>query len=316
VLVTGATGFVGANVVRALLERGAEVHILVRPASDTWRLQDVWTKLHAHTATITDVEALERAFAATRPTVVLHLATPRGQDDLARIRILQDVIVGAERIGRLVRKYAVERLVVSGSSFEYGPSDVPMREDLPLRPTTVHGIAKAAASLLLRQMAVEHGTPVCVLRLFHVYGPWESAHRLFPTAMRAAFDGIPVRLTSPGIRRDWVYVDDVVDAMFRAVGLDAPGEIFNIGSGREYSNEDVVACIREITGRPIETLVGAYPARIGDVAHRCADRTKAAECMGWAPRHDLAAGVRRTLEWWRTHPVAWSAPRDAPPAVC
>jgi nucleoside-diphosphate-sugar epimerase len=315
VLVTGATGFVGANVVRALLDRGADVHVLVRPTSNVWRLQDVMSRLHVHVGDITDDERVERAFSLSRPRVVLHLSTPRGDDHEARRRIQDEVVLGAQTVARLVSKYSVERLIASGSSLEYGPSRIPLKEDTPLAPTTAHGLAKATAAMLLLQAATEIST-VCVLRLFHVYGPWESLHRLLPSIVRAAHDNTPLALTVPGIRRDWVHVEDVVDAMVRATGGDGRAEVFNVGTGFEYSNEDVVDCFERTTGQRIERLTGAFPARVTDAAHRRADPSRAAEILGWVPRHDLAAGIRRTFEWWQAHPAVWSEPHGAPPVVC
>ena len=315
VLVTGATGFVGANVVRALLDHRADVHIIVRPTSDLWRLQDVVPRLHVHVSDMTDNDGLDRAFSTSRPRVVLHFATPRGDGPDAGQRLQEEIVRGAEVMGRLVAEYSVERLIVTGSSLEYGPSDVPLEEDMCMAPTTAHGLAKARAASVLLQAATD-GTSVCVLRLFHVYGPWESAHRFVPTILRTAYDGGLLPLTAAGIRRDWVYVDDVVDAVWRACGLEAPAEIINVGTGREYSNEEVVRTVERVTGRRLDTLAGAFPARPTDAAHRRADWSKAARLLGWSPRHDIDAGIRRTLDWWQTHPGVWAEMRGVPPVVC
>ena len=220
VLVTGATGFIGANVVRQLLHLGSDVHITVQSSSDPWRLADVLSHVETHVASLTHGDALHRAFVRARPAVVLHLATPRGRDEAARARILEATVTGAIHLLRLAREHDVQRLVVTGSSLEYRPSDAPLTEDAPVDPATVHGAAKAAATVLYRQAALETGVPVSVLRLFHVYGPWESRHRLLPSAIRAALDGTPLPITSGAIARDWVFVADVVDAIVRAVGLD------------------------------------------------------------------------------------------------
>jgi nucleoside-diphosphate-sugar epimerase len=316
VLITGASGFIGANLVRTLVDHASEVHITLQPASQTWRLNDVLPRLHVHLASLSDGEQLARAFAAARPHVVLHLATPRGQHEASRVRILEANLMGACHLLRLVREFRVERLVATNSSLEYAPTDGAISETSPLGPCTVHGVAKAASSLLFRQSAIEHGTPLCVLRLFHVYGPWESAHRLLPTAIRAALDGTPLRLTDYGIRRDWVYVDDVVDAIWRAAGLDLTGEIINVGTGLEHANEDVAACVASVIGRSIQTAVGAFPRRIADMPHRRADWSKAEQLIGWTPRHELAAGIGRTVEWFQKHPLAWSARNDVAPLVC
>jgi nucleoside-diphosphate-sugar epimerase len=315
VLVTGATGFVGANVVRTLVDAGARVHVTLQASSSTWRLADVIGRVQTHVAGLTDTEALERTFEAVQPGVVLHLATPRVSHESARARFVEVTVLGAANLLRLSREFGVQRVVVTGSSLEYGPSDTPLTEDASLEPTTVHGVAKAAASLLWQQAARDRGMPVCVLRLFHVYGPWESRHRLLPSAIRAALNGVPLPLTAGGGARDWVFVDDVVDAIVRAVGSEGRGEIINVGSGCEYSNDAVVACVAKALGRPLRIESGAFRPRPGEAPHRRADRDKAARLLGWEPQISLEQGIARTIEWFGSHPSAWSAPDDAPPAV-
>lgn len=315
VLVTGATGFIGANVVRALLGAGSDVHVTLRPSSSTWRLDEVLPRVQMHLASLTDPDALDRAFASARPDVVLHFATPRAHEGDPRVQIPEATLLGTIHLLRLVRACHVQRLVVAGSSLEYRPSDAPLTEDAPLEPATVHGAAKAAASLLYRQAALGTGAPVCILRLFHVYGPWESRHRLLPSAIRAALDAAPLPLTRGGIARDWVFVSDVVDAVLRAVGLDRNGEVFNVGSGQEYSNEAVVSCAADTLGRPIRVIPGRFPPGAADVAHRCADRAKAARLLGWEPRVTLGDGVRQTVAWLEANPSAWSTRADQHPAA-
>jgi nucleoside-diphosphate-sugar epimerase len=315
VLITGATGFVGANVARALVSAGARVHVTLQASSSIWRLADVIDTVETHVAGLTDAEALARTFEAVRPGVVLHLATPRVSDESGRARFVEVTVLGAANLLRLSREFDVQRVVVTGSSLEYGPTDTPLTEDASLEPITVHGVAKAAASLLWQQAARDRGLPVCVLRLFHVYGPWESRHRLLPSAIRAALDGMPLPLTAGGGARDWVFVDDVVDAIVRAVGSESRGEIINVGSGCEYSNDTVVACVAKALRRPLEIESGAFRARHGETPHRRADRQKAARLLAWEPQVPLEQGIARTIEWFGSHPSAWSVPDDAPPAV-
>jgi nucleoside-diphosphate-sugar epimerase len=315
VLVTGATGFIGANVVRALLHLGSEVHITVQSSSDPWRLKEVLPHVETHVASLTDADGLQRAFVGTRPAVVLHLATPRGRDEAARARILAATVTGAFHLLRLARQFDVQRLVAAGSSLEYRPSDVALTEDACTEPTTIHGTAKAAATQLYRQAAVGAGVPVCVLRFFHVYGPWESRHRLLPTAIRAALAGTPLPLTGGAIARDWVFVADVVAAVLRAAGLRRNGEVINVGSGEEYSNEAIVQCVGDTIGKPVRIVTGAFPRGPADVAHRRADRSKAARLLGWTPTATLAEGVRQTVDWFDANPAAWSADEDEHPSV-
>jgi nucleoside-diphosphate-sugar epimerase len=316
VLVTGATGFIGTNVVRALLRLGSYVHATVQPTSSLWRLEDVRARIHLSVAGLTHFAALEGAFQAARPRVVLHLATPRGHDESDRARLFDVTMTGALHLARLARTFEVESVVVAGSSLEYGPSERPLTEESPIEPVTAHGLAKAAASLLWERAARDGGLRVCILRLSHVYGPWESPHRLLPSAVRAVHSGMPLSLTAGSARRDWVFVGDVVDAFARAVGLDVSGQVINVGSGQEHTNADVVASVSAAMKRPIATSIGAFPLRATDPVRRRIDCGKARRLLGWVPTTPLSAGVQRSIEWFTADPDAWLRLRDRPPLVC
>lgn len=312
-LVTGGAGGIGANLIRTLLAAGCAVDAVIRPGSPAWRLADVQGALTRHTADVADAAQLDQVFTRAQPDVVFHLAVPRGHDALARDEMLRVNVMGAQALMRCTRQHGVSRLVVAGSSLEYAPTATALTEQDPVAPLTWHGATKAAASVLYRQAAAEHGLPVALLRLFHVYGPWESAHRLAPTAIRAALGGHTMPLTDQDIRRDWVYVDDVCEALLLAAAKAAPGDIYNIGSGVETSNAELLACVQSVVARPIRLAEQAIPPRITDAPHRFADPSLARRQLGWTPRHNLAQGLRRTVAWHALHPEAWSHPADARP---
>jgi dTDP-glucose 4,6-dehydratase len=148
------------------------------------------------------------------------------------------------------------------------------------------------------------------MRLFHVYGPWESAHRLAPTALRCALEGVPLSLAENSGRRDWVYVNDVCEALVLGALAGHPGEIFNIGSGVEASNEDLVSAVQSVTGRMVRRGPSVFGGRVTDALHRFAAVDRARDRLGWEPRHDLRSGLRATLDWYHAHPSAWAQPDD------
>lgn len=313
VFVTGGSGFVAANLVRELLCRGARPHLLLRPQSDAWRLRELAPDIHIHRGDITDAGAVAAAFAAATPEFVFHLATPRGHDASAWARLSETNVLAALRLVEQLRAIPATRLVVAGSSLEYGPAAQPHREDAALAPATWHGVGKAAAGLIYRQAVTAFGLGINQLRLFHVYGPWESSHRLLPSAIRAALSGRPLPLTQAGIRRDWVHVADVVEALLAAAVSPRQGEIYNIGTGTETSNEEVVDRVGRALGKAIATQPDTFQPSASDTAHRLADIAKAQAELGWSPRHDLADGIAATLAWHRQNPRYWEDGRDERP---
>jgi nucleoside-diphosphate-sugar epimerase len=302
VLVTGAAGAIGANLVRALMSGGAEVHAIVRPATNLWRLADVLSRLHLYHADLIERSRVAEHVASIRPDYVFHLATERpARKQPDRERLLQGIVLGILNLLDAVAALDIRRVVCTGSSLEYGPKSAPIKETDTLEPTSLFGVAKASSTLLSLQVARERGYPLVVLRPFSVYGYWEAPSRLIPMAIRAALRGDEIMLTAPGYRHDFVFVEDVVEACLCALHAgEVNGRIINIASGQQTTNEEVVAIIGQIIGQSPRVKQGVYPAREWDTECWVADISQARDILGWEPRHMLPEGLAKTVEWFRT----------------
>jgi nucleoside-diphosphate-sugar epimerase len=301
VLVTGAAGFIGANLVGSLEAAGADVHGVVRPATDRWRLDALNLRVTIHVGDLVDVAWLSAMACEVRPDVVFHAAAAGGHRPSTapeRLAALSDTITATAALCEALTAAGCGRLVSLGSSLEYGPAPVPLDENRLPAPVTFRGAAKACATILCRQMAEEAGIPAVVLRPFSVYGPWETPSRFVPTVIRALQAGGELPLTRPGIRHDFVFVDDVVAACVRAA--DAPGvngEIINIGSGRQWTNEELVEVAERVAGVRARVLPGAYPDRRVDAGHWVAEIGEAKRLLNWAPKYSLERGLTETWRW-------------------
>jgi nucleoside-diphosphate-sugar epimerase len=301
VLITGAAGFVGANLIMSLLEEGVEVQALVRKATDLYRIQGVKNEIQLIDGNLADSEVIHRIFREARPQAVIHCAFPIGYpaDVPGREAMLHTGLLGTYHLLLAARDSGVDKFISIGSSTEYGNRAEPCREEDMLDPLTIRGVAKAASTQLCRQFALEYGFPVSILRLYSVFGPWEKTSRLIPTACFSAISGKPMNLTPPGYSHDFVYIVDVIRACRQVLNLDlAPGEIINIGSGRSHTNEQVVEMVERLSGTMIQKIVGAYPLKILDHPNWVADITRAGERLGWQPSYTLEQGLRETFEWW------------------
>lgn len=298
VLVTGASGFIGANLVRTLLSIGVDVHIFTRETSDLYRLETLKKNLIIHQGILENEEDVIKAIKQSKPDIIFHLATPRGSD---RKSLLQGNILGAFHLLEAMHQVVVPHLVMTGSYFEYGPNSEAHKETNPLFPTMWHGAVKAAAGLLLQQ-AARVGSHLTYLRLFHVYGPLESYQRLIPTAINAAFTNKPIRLSSPHFRRDWIHVFDVINALLKAGTLLSDNNcILNIGSGFEYSVQEIIDCLEKTLNKTIPIDHREFPSRATDQINNCANIDAAAEILKWQPHFSLAKGLAQTVEWFQTH---------------
>jgi len=307
VCVTGAAGFIGANLCRALLASGAAVDAIVRPGSARARLAEIEREVRVHEVDLRSASAVQNALQQLAPPVVFHAAVHnayRRDDPLAEV--VADNIAATANILDAVASSPRARLVHIGSSTEYGPGKEPHREDDRLNPLTQHAVTKAAATMLVTQQARAGRVDAVTLRLFSVFGPWEAEHRLVPRAIHAAISGALLPLTATGLRRDYVFVSDVTDAcLLAAVTPGIGGTVINIGTGRETANEEIVDEIARVVGRPIRTEQGAYHAHPTDTEHWLADVQLAKKLLGWSARHTVADGLRKTVEW--RHAIAAAA---------
>lgn len=296
VLVTGAAGFIGRHLCRILLTAGAHVHALVRPGTGRHFLAGP-AECQYWEVDAGDHHGLAAALDAVKPRYVFHAAAHNAYDKSVSLRqLVADDVMSTANLLDAARATGVSRVVALGSSLEYGPQHYPMAETTGLAPDSLRGAARAASSLLALAGGRHLGLETVLVRPFSVYGPGEAQHRFIPSAIRCTVTGEELPLTAGEIRRDFVHVNDVVAACLRAAVVPGiAGEAFNIGSGVERTNEEVVAEIEAIAGRPLRVRPGAYARHKVDRPHWCADLAKARALLGWEPTISLRDGLRQML---------------------
>lgn len=301
-LVTGVGGFVGAHLAARLVDDGWDVVGTVRPGTLPWRLEvlGVAAAVQVIETDLSDPAATADAARLDAAADVAFLLAAARAADTAADRAATAAVNGSSPRWLIdALPPGCQAVVRLGSSTEYGESAEPMDESTPLRPRGLFGATKAAGSLLAVAAAERRGMRSAVLRAFQVYGPLDHPGRLVPSALRAARDGTSLPLTGPGQRRDWVYVDDVVEACVRTALADhlRPGQVLNIGTGRQVANEELVAEVARVSGRPVTTMVGGHPGRSWDAASWVCDPSLARTLLGWEAKVDLADGLARCWEW-------------------
>ena len=303
VVVTGGTGFVGANLVRRLLREGHEVHLLVRRDHTTWRIREIADHVRSHEVDLTARRALRRVLATIRPDWVFHLAAYGAyswQQD--RRRMVRTNVLGTMNLLDASLEAGCETVVNSGSSSEYGLKSIAPGEDEALEPNSEYGVTKAAASLYGRHLARSRRARIFTLRLYSVYGPFEDPDRLIPRLVRCGLEGRLPPLASPDTARDYVYVDDVADAFLSvAERPDAaePGAIYNVGTGVQTSLREVVDLARKTLGIVKEPRWRSMPDRSWDTAVWVANIEKIRREVGWIPKYTLTEGFSAAARWLR-----------------
>lgn len=304
ILVTGAAGFVGANFVRFLLTKGEdEIVVFLRDTSNRWRINDIEKNIRIIPIDLSKTDAIANAVKKINPEIVYHFATYGGypaQYDVPTI-IKTNLLGSFALMEALAHAPSFRRLINIGSSSEYG-STLPMREEMLIAPSTPYGITKAAQTFFAQYITRYRNVPAVTLRFFSVYGPYEKPGRLICDVMLAMARNQTLALSSPDSRRDFIYMEDVIAALQKAREIPGiEGEVFNIGSGIDYSVGDVVRLATIITGKTVPIQWGMKEKkRIFDAnAKWVADIAKAARKLDWRPRSSFEEGLRKTYEWYK-----------------
>lgn len=311
---TGAGGFVGANLVRRLAADGHEVVAAVRPASDLWRLAAPGSSARLKGVDIlplelTDERAVERAVDEARPQWAFHLAAHGAYSWQTDSReIVRTNVLGTVNLVEACRASGCEALVNAGSSSEYGFKDHPPDEEEPLEPNSEYAVAKAAATLYCRHLARAGPMRIVTLRLYSVYGPFEDPGRLIATLAVRGLRGELPPLADPEVARDFVAVEDALEAFLAAIRPGPrPGAVYNVGSGRQTSIEEVVSVARRQLGIAARPDWGSAPRRRWDTTTWVASTRRIVTDLGWRPQTTLEDGFERMVAWLRDSPEVWPA---------
>jgi CDP-glucose 4,6-dehydratase len=316
-LVTGGRGFVGAWLLRGLLERGVDA-ISFDVEGESGRpsgpeLLGIERDVADVRGDLRDAAHVARALEEGDVDAVFHLAaqTIVGAAAGAPAETFDVNVRGTWTLLEACRERRVRSVIVASSDKAYGAhEELPYREHFALQPTAPYEASKSAADLIARSYWHSYGLPVAVTRFANIYGGGDlNFSRLIPEAVSAAVDGrAPVIRSDGSPVRDFLYVEDAVGAYLAiADALDRDevrGEAFNAGGERPYTVGEVVERIAMLSGSGVEPDVRGTGNPDGEIDRQYVDATKIRELVGWTPQVSLEEGLRRTIEWYREHPEA------------
>jgi nucleoside-diphosphate-sugar epimerase/glycosyltransferase involved in cell wall biosynthesis len=302
ILVLGAGGFVGANLLRRLLKYREDVFGVVRTLP-AWRLDGI-DRRHILEADLIDLAATRNLVASVRPSTIFDcIAYGAYSFETDQDLIYRTNFTALVQLIELLADTGFTAFIHAGSSSEYGTNSAGPLEEASLQPNSHYSVSKVAASNYIFYAGNIRRLPVLNLRLYSVYGPLEDLSRLIPNVVVKGLKGEFPPLVEPNTSRDFVYIDDVCDAFVQAAARLTPdiyGQAFNIGTGRATTIRQVAKVAGDVFAIGEEPIFGSMAGRSWDLPDWYAAPGKAERLLNWTAKTDLATGLKMTSEWVRS----------------
>ncbi len=310
VLVTGGAGFIGSSLCDKLIERGYDVINLDNfnnyyDPKIKW--QNTQNVIHSpnyklYVGDIRDPKILSQIFEVEKPEVVVHLAAMAGvRNSLKDPLDYVDVDVkGTVNLLEFSRKYGIEKFVFGSSSSVYGKNTkVPFKEDDPLEgQVSPYAASKRAGEIYCQTYSEMYNMKISCLRFFTVYGPRQRPEEAIHLFTKLISEGKPIPVFGDGTsKRDYTYIDDVVDGIIKAINTDYEFEIFNIGNSETITLENLIKLLESTIDK--KAIIDRKPFQLGDVQITYADISKAKKILGYEPKTKIEEGVKKFWEWYK-----------------
>ncbi len=311
VLVTGAGGFIGSQLVESLLAQGAYVRAFVRynsrgdPGLLRLLSQDFISKVELIAGDLRDMQAIQTAVKGCE--FVFHLGASISIPYSHRhpAEVAETNFMGTLNVLLACREFEVKRLIHTSTSEVYGTAlHVPIDEGHPLQGQSPYSASKIGADKLAESFYCSYGLPVTTVRPFNTFGPRQSARAVIPAIITQTLTLSTIHLGNLDARRDFTYVDDTITGFLKAAQAeDVEGKTFNLGTGREIYISDLARLVVEKVSRPVKIVVDSERLRPekSEVQRLLSDNSLARKLLGWQPAVSLEQGLEKTIAWVSSH---------------
>ncbi len=307
VLITGATGFIGKELVSRISRDRYEVHALERYVTGRYSL-DQGANVIRHHANLSDYSHVKSIIREVKPDVVLHLAAISAVSFSYDhpIEVSEVNYVGSVNLAEACYREVpdLKQFITAGTSEEYGlalkDTKHKLTEDTPMKPNSPYAVAKTAFNQYLEYMGLAYKFPYTVIRPFNTYGRKDNSHFFMERTITQMLSQDKVYLGDSTTVRDWVYVDDHVNGYLKALGnKKVIGETINICTGKGYTTKETADLIARLTGFKGQVLWNSTPRRPLDAQYLIGDNSRARKLLGWEPQYDLNEGLKMAIAHWR-----------------
>lgn len=318
ILVTGGAGFIGANYVRMLLDRGDDRVLNLDLLTYAGNLENLAgyedrDDYRFVRGDVRDRDLLDRLLAEEKPDAIVNFAAESHVDrsiDGPR-EFLDTNIMGTQTLLEAARQAGVERFLQVSTDEVYGSlgAEGLFTEETPIQPNSPYAASKAAADLVCRAYHHTYGYPVLITRCSNNYGPYQFPEKLIPLMIANALEDKPLPVYGDGRNvRDWLYVEDHCAAVDVVLRRGEPGEVYNVGGNNEMENIAIIKTLLGLLDKP-ESLITYVTDRPGHDRRYAIDAAKLERELDWTPSHRFEDGIAATVAWYLDRRDWWEAVR-------
>jgi dTDP-glucose 4,6-dehydratase len=311
ILVTGGAGFIGSSFVRYVLRTQPGVEIinydLLTYAGNLRNLEEVASdsRYRFVRGDIADNDSVRAVFEDHRLDAVVNFAAETHVDRSIEdsTPFVRSNIVGTQCLLDNARRFRVSRFVQISTDEVYGSlgPEGAFREDTPIDPSSPYSASKAGADMLVLSYFRTHKFPIVITRCTNNYGPYQFPEKLIPVLIANAMSDRSLPIYGDGLNvREWIFADEHSRAVWLALSRGRDGEVYNIGSGQEKTNLEVVRGVLKFLGKP-ESLITYVKDRPGHDRRYAMDCSKIRREWGWKSEVEFSDGLAQTIEWYRSH---------------
>ena len=301
ILIFGAGGFIGFNLLLKILEERRDVFGVTHDRKGNWRFKTGKVSLaNIKECDMSNEKKLRALLKKIKPRTIFNLAAFGAYSHQKDPKKIYDTNFTATLNSvEIAKEIGFDAYVYAGTSSEYGSNSAAPREDEELLPNSHYAVSKAAVSLLATYYGETEKLPITHLRLYSAYGPWEERKRLIPQLIMNAEHGTFPPLVNPSISRDYVYVGDIVNAFILAALTISKlaGHVYNVATEKKTTMKDLSHIMMRIIQVKSKPIFSTMPNRAWDLVNWYGNAKKFIRATGWEPQYTLEKGIKKTINY-------------------
>jgi nucleoside-diphosphate-sugar epimerase len=303
VLIIGANGFIGKHLLMKFSEDDVNCNTFARTNYPVDKIN--------YSGDITDKSAVEQAILECNPEFIFHLAGNKGHnlEIESFYESIQVNLIGSLNVFNAASKLnALKNIIIMGSAQEYGHNLHPYKEDMYEDPLSAYSFSKSCVSQLCKVLQAQHQLPFTIARPTLAYGPGQDLSMFLPAMIQTLLDGKEFQMSFGVQTRDYVYIDDLIDALIALAAnyKITRGHIFNIGSGEAIPIADLAVMVGGMLNKIELIKFGALEYRKKELMHYAVDTSKIYQMLNWQAQIDLSTGIRQTIESYQKKMVQYA----------